>query len=503
MRPLKMVDLLYSAFQVGHMQEAKKFALDVSHTFIASILNMFLTFVISIILARYLGAYDLGLYRLTYTFYGVATMVGAFGIPVAVIKYVAEYKDDEVNLNKTISSAIITSWITGIILIIIIYISSQTIAALFKMPQIKDLLVLLSPVFPFILVNSVLYSTLNGLRNMKRYAKALIFQQMLMTASTIILIYYDFGVSGAVISIVISSIGISAYLIYYCKGYFHLILDGYLETTKKLAAFGAKMFGANLINMINLQADIVFLGYFLTATNVGYYSAATGLSRFFLVIPQAIQTVSYPATSEYWLKKNIPGLQKMLDKSMRYSALILMPAGLAIGFFAEDIISGIYGQGFLQSALPLQILLIGTVIFGVACTSIGGSLAGINRPDLSLKAAVISAAANVILNVTLIPKFGINGAAIATCTSLFIMTLIFGLMTIRTLSVKIDLRWFALMIIAALFGVLAFIAGIRFFNQFLLGSVILIIYTYLALGIIIKIDDVQIAISTINSLRKR
>ena len=122
------------------MQEAKKFALDVSLTFIASIINMLLTFVISIILARYLGAYDLGVYRLTYTFYGVATMVGALGIPVAVIKYVAEYKDDEVNLNKIVSSAIITSLIAGIIISIIIYLSSQTFADLFKMPQIKSLL---------------------------------------------------------------------------------------------------------------------------------------------------------------------------------------------------------------------------------------------------------------------------------------------------------------------------------------------------------------------------
>ncbi len=62
------------------------------------------------------------------------------GIPVAVIKYVAEYKDDEVNLNKIVSSAIITSLIVGIIFSIIIYLLSQTVADLFKMPQIKGLL---------------------------------------------------------------------------------------------------------------------------------------------------------------------------------------------------------------------------------------------------------------------------------------------------------------------------------------------------------------------------
>ncbi len=498
-----MVSLLYRAFQNSHMQEAKKFALDVSHTFIASIINMLLVFVISIILARHLGAYDLGVYRLTYTFYGVATMVGALGIAVAVIKFVAEYKDDEVNLNKIVSSAIITSLIAGVIMSLIIYLLSQTVADLFRTPEMKSQLMLLSPVFPFILVNSILYGTLNGLRKMKRYAIALILQQVLMTVSTVILIYRDFGVSGAIISIVISSIVMSAYLIYSCRGYFHLILDGYLETTKKLLTFGSQMFGANLINMINLQADVAFLGYFLTATNVGYYSAATGLSKFFLVVPQAIQTVSYPATSEYWTQKDIPGLQKMLDKSLRYSALALMPAGLAIGFFAEDIVSRIYGQGFQQSALPLQILLLGTVVFGVACTSIGGSLAGINRPDLSLKAAGISAGANVILNIVLIPKFGIAGAAIATCTSLILMTLIFGLMTIRTLSIKMDIRWLAVVIIAALLGSLTFIVGIQFFNQYLLGFVILIIYTVLVFGIILKKEDINLLISTICSSRKR
>jgi O-antigen/teichoic acid export membrane protein len=485
------------------MQEAKKFALDVSHTFIASIINMLLVFVISIILARHLGAYDLGLYRLTYTFYGVATMVGALGIPVAVIKYVAEYKDDIANLDKVVSAAIITSLIAGIIISIIIYVFAHNAADIFRMPEIESQLMLLSPVFPFILVNAVLYGVLNGLRKMKTYAVALILQQALMTALTVILIYYKFGVSGAIIGIVISSIGASAYLLYNCRRYIHLILVGYLETTRKLTTFGAKMFGANLINMINLQADVVFLGYFLTAANVGYYSAATGLSKFFLVVPQAIQTVSYPATSEYWAKKNMLGLQNMIDKSVRYSALALMPAGLAIVFFAQDIVIRIYGQEFQQSALPLQILLLGTVFFGVACTSIGGSLAGINRPDLSLKAAGISATANIILNVALIPRFEVAGAAIATCASLIIMTLLFGIMTIRTLSIKIKIRWLAAMIIAAFIGFIAFTEGMQFLNRYVLGSIILVVYTGIAMRVIIKRDEINVLISAINSILKK
>lgn len=477
------------------MQEAKKFALDVSLTFTASIINMLLTFVISIILGRYLGAVDLGLYRLTYTFYGVATMVGALGIPVAVIKYVAEYKDDRANLNKIVSSAIITSFLVGIFFSVALYLSSQLLADLFKMPQIKDLLELLTPVFPFVLVNSIFYGTLNGLREMNRYARSMILHQVLMTIFTAILIYCGFGVAGAMIGIVLSSICVSAYLIYCCKDRFDFIIEGYAKTTRKLIGFGTQMFGANFINMINLQADTVFVGYFLTAADVGYYSAATGLSKFFWVVPQAIQTISYPATSDYWAKKDIWGLQKMLDKSLKYTALALMPAGLAISLFAEDIVIMIYGPGFSQSALPLQILLAGTVIFGIGCTSIGGSLAGANRPDLSLKAAGISATANVILNVILIQEFGIIGASMAAAISLIIMASLFSIMTVRTLSVKLDFKWLLMAVITALLGIAAFIIGsasINDINKYILGGVVLIIFTIILFKIVLNKEDLKL-----------
>lgn len=485
------------------MQEAKKFALDVSLTFIASMVNMLLVFIISIILARYLGATELGFYRLTYTFYGVATMVGALGIPVAVIKYVAEYKDDEVNLNKIVSAGIITSLVIGVILSIAIYFLSQTFADLFRMPPIKSLLELLAPVFPFVLVNSVLFGTLNGLREMNKYAIALIMQQVIITISTIILIYYGFGVSGAIIGIVLSSAGISAYLIYCCRDRLYLTLDGYIKTTKKLTVFGTQMFGANLINMINLQADTVFLGYFLTAADVGYYSVATGLGKFFWVVPQAIQTISYPATAEYWGKKNIWGLQKMLNKSMKYTALALIPAGIAIGFFADEIITGIYGQGFQQSALPLQILLIGTVLFGVFGTSIGGSLAGVNRPDLSLKAAGFSATINIILNVLLIPRFGIMGAAVATAVSLAIMGLVVYALTIKTISIKARFDWMIKITVIASLAIILFSIFAASNNSIALRVGIILAFSAISLIILIEKEEIELLKSSLRALTKK
>ena len=75
------------------MQPSKKFAFDVGITFLASVVTLPLGFVITVALGRYLGAGDLGLYRLTSTIYGIAMLVAAIGIPAAMIKYVAEFKN--------------------------------------------------------------------------------------------------------------------------------------------------------------------------------------------------------------------------------------------------------------------------------------------------------------------------------------------------------------------------------------------------------------------------
>ena len=65
------------------MQESKKFAFDVGITVFASVVTLPLGFVITIALGRYLGAGDLGLYRMAATIYGIALLIAAIGIPEA------------------------------------------------------------------------------------------------------------------------------------------------------------------------------------------------------------------------------------------------------------------------------------------------------------------------------------------------------------------------------------------------------------------------------------
>ena len=112
---------------MSHRKEANKFAFDVGITFLASVITLPLGFIITIVLGRYLGADGLGLYRITSTVYGIAMLIAAFGIPAAMIKYVAEFKDDKAKLNQIVSSGVITSLFLGIGFAALFYFASNAI----------------------------------------------------------------------------------------------------------------------------------------------------------------------------------------------------------------------------------------------------------------------------------------------------------------------------------------------------------------------------------------
>jgi len=422
------------------MEQVKKFSFDVGWVLISSGVTLLIGFLLRIVLARWLGAANLGLYQMVITVQGIAVLVATLGIPVALTKYVAEYKDNKEKLIQTVSSGLISPILFGILVGILLYALSGTLAGIFHMPELARLLKILAFVFPFTSLLEALLGLFNGLREMKTYAYLMILRSLLMILFIIAFVRLGFGVEGAVLGIVLSVIGGCVFGLYRSRRFVHLNLQGFVQNAKKLVLFGSQMFGANAMGLILAYTDIILIGYFLAAKDVGYYSVAVSLSMFFLIIPQAIQKITYPATSEYWSQNNHQALSSMIDKSMKYSACILLPLGLGVGFFSKEIVTVIFGGEFIYAALPLCVLLIARVIRGSTINPIGASFSGIGRPDIALKLDSLSAGINVALNILLIPRFGIVGAAVATTISLLVGTIAFLALMPRILKVNFVLQ---------------------------------------------------------------
>jgi len=465
----------------------KKFTFDVGWVFASSVVVLALHFFQKPLLARYLGPDGLGLFSMAIMLAAIIELIAAFGFDSAVIKYTAEYKEDKSKLYSLFSSAFITVLIIGVITSLALFVFANTFADVFNMPPLSLLLKIYAVVFPFSLIHGIVISYFNGLREMKYYAFIGILRASLALAFILALLIIGLGVVGAILGTVFAIIVTVSGAMVLMKRFVHFTFSDYKKNTKMLASFGSRLVGANMIGQIYYYVDTLMIGYFLTSTDVGYYAVAISLSRFFWLVPRAMATVAYPAISEYWAKDNHQAINKLVDKATKYSACILVFAGMSVIFFAEDIITFLFTPEFLPAVLPLTILIIGTVTSGIL-RSIGGIFASVGKVNLVLKISAIGAVGDIILNIALIPIYGIIGAATATTAS-YVLNVGISLYFLRkVLAIKLDASWYTKMAMLIGMSVIIFY-GLGFLNHYLASSIALLLYAVVVIAYLLTKED--------------
>jgi O-antigen/teichoic acid export membrane protein len=104
---------------------------------------------------------------------------------------------------------------------------------------------------------------------------------------------------------------------------------------------------------------------------------------------------------------------------------ISIPVVTILAYLSEVYINLFFGKEYLAGAIVLKIFVIGIIFYSFAQLN-NMILSGIGKPKLPAKIIGISAVANIIINLILIPKYGIIGAALGTSISYvvaFVMTI--------------------------------------------------------------------------------
>ena len=466
---------------------ARKFAFDVSWVFISQVITLATGFLLSVILGRFLGAAAFGLFTMVITIYMIASLVGGIGIPTAIVKYVAEFKENKEKLNVFVSCGVINSAIFGAIIGSVLFALSGILANIFNMPELTDLLKIIAFSLPFLVVNNTLLGLLNGLREMKSYSFRTVFRSALLLGFTILLVGFGFGIKGAVLALVLSEIGTLFLLIFISRNFFRFVIRDYVKTTKEVVKFGSQLFLASAVWMANTNADKLLVGYFLMDKDVGIYAIALAIASGLLVIPSAMSTVTYPAISEYNGKKQHETIEILINKSMKYSLVILSILGILIIFFSKDIILLLLKPEFLLATTPLTILIFGMIFFG-SVGSVGAAFSGVGRPDIPFKENVIAVIVNVSIDAILIPILGITGAAIGTATSLLLLVLL-DFYFYKTLNIKINLRTYAKVFVAIVPVLASFFIFKGCINLYLLICILFGVYAVLITKFILTKED--------------
>jgi len=180
----------------------------------------------------------------------------------------------------------------------------------------------------------------------------------------------------------------------------------------------AAIFGMLLVNI-----DTVMIGWFRTAESVGYYSAAQKPIALLYILPTLIVGGFFPALARF-AKKNDLQFRKVFEKALGLIAAIGFPVAAGIMLTSGEIVELVYGAGYLASSAPFRILAI-TVLTAFPISIIIHGVFAYNKQSSLVPLWIAGAVLNIALNLFLIPRSGITGAAWASViTQLIINSLI-------------------------------------------------------------------------------
>lgn len=223
----------------------------------------------------------------------------------------------------------------------------------------------------------------------------------------------------------------AAYLIIYRRQQ----LSGFFRSfecniAKKLLKDSWPLIFSGLVVLVYMRIDQVMIKEMLGDKEVGIYSVAVRLSEVWYFVPMVITTSVFPSIVN---AKKISEALYYARLQRLYSLMVLVAIGVAVPttIISDWLIVYLYGEEYRIAGEVLRInIWAGVFVFlGVAS---GSWLANENLQHLDFLRTFSGAVANVLLNLILIPAYGIVGAAIATVISYTIAGFLFDFFNSRT-----------------------------------------------------------------------
>jgi len=385
--------------------------------FAANIISKVLGFFYVMYSARYLGAEGFGILSFALAFAGIFGVLTDLGLGQLTVREVARDKSlakkylNNISVMKTILVTVTFALI--VIVINLLGYPEQTIKVVY--------LISLSVIFNSF--TGMFYSIFRAFEKMEYQSLGQILSSVLMLVGVLFAISQRFSVIGfALLYFVISVVTfVYSFAISFWKfGKLNIKIDWNLW---KSTIVEALPFGLSAIFIIiYFRIDSVMLSMMKGNEVVGWYSAAYKIiDAFVALVPGIIYAVIYPVLSRHFNSKD---LKTIYIKSFHISFILGLFISIFITLFANKIILIIYGTQYTNSVPALKILI--WAFFIICISSItSGLLNSINKQRIVTIGTGIGALLNIILNLILIPKYSLNGAAFATVATEFFGFLIY------------------------------------------------------------------------------
>lgn len=410
-------------------------------TFGAKVINAFLLYANSVLLARVLGFQEFGSYMYATAWVNLLVIPAVLGLEGLVTREIAVYQtQSNFNLAKGLidwSNRVVLLNATGLAVLTSLVVWGLTLTSnsdqlpVFVMAMIS---------LPFIALSRLRQSILKALRHMVigQVPEMLIRPAILIASLSVIYFIYNQNLTAFYAMIIY----LFANILTYTVGVF--FIDNYLPKNIKNAvpevhpkqwinsALPMLLIGG--MYLINNQTDTVMLGILKNSDSVGLYTVANrgaGLISFVLI---AIDTALAPNFASLYVGGNLKRLQKIVSNSCRIAFVVALIIALILMIFGQRFLL-LFGAEFIQVQTAMNILSLGQLI-NASTGSVALLLLMTGHERDTALGVTISALLNIFLNVILIPEWGAEGAAIATAISMVVWNAILAVFSYKRLKIN-------------------------------------------------------------------
>ena len=381
------------------------------------------------LLAARIGSSEYGILSLGITIISFVGILALLGFDRGVLRFVSFYKGKEDNkmIKSYISSSLKFGLLSGIIFGALLFFGADLLAInFFKKPELAIVLKIFAFAVPLYVLSEILISIMKAYR---RVNLIIITRNILEYASRVVVffIFLLFGIklTGAALSYGIAFLisTIAAFFIVNKKIFNFTNKEKNENVKKSLLSFSLPAMLNNIMEVLLISLDTIMIGYFMTSSDVGIYNAAYPNANLLGLLPGVLITMFAPTISELLAKEKIEESKKIFNQVSRWIVYATLPILSFVFLFSKEILSVLFGKEYVVGSLVLIVLSFG-ILFNVIALTARKSLEINKKTKVLFYYSIIALVMNFALNLVLIPKYGILGAAMASLVSFAIYSIL-------------------------------------------------------------------------------
>jgi O-antigen/teichoic acid export membrane protein len=388
----------------------KRYGVNTLWLFSEHILRMFSTFLVGILIARYLGPEKFGIFNYVLAFVAIFQVIAKLGLDEIVVRdLVKEPTKTEIYLGTSFWLKLSGGILTFIVILIISHFTADNFQTFLFINIIAAGIIFQS----FEVIEFYYHATVQA----KYITLIRIIHSILSSIIKIALILFKAELIWFVLVTLFDTILLAmfSWLIYKSQKLPNFLRYFKLDLAKRLLTDSFPLLLGSIAVMIYMRIDQVMIKNMLGDRDLGLYSAAVKIVEVWYIIPMVITRSLFPAIVNA-KRMNEELYYKRLQQLLFFLIWLAIPLVLLLTILAKHIVLFLYGESFAEASKILSIS-----IWGLLFTFIGVGtsqwLIAENLQNFSFYRTLYGAITNILLNFILIPTFGIVGASIAAVVS--------------------------------------------------------------------------------------